>query len=176
MVARLREKPGGAEIPVTIGDMADVVVDGRFSLIFVVANTFFCLPTQEEQVRCFHSVARHLAEGGAFLIQAFVPDLTRYPRGQNTQALRVEVDEVVLELSRHDTVEQTVVSQNLMLTERGPRFYPVQIRYAWPSELDLLAQLAGLRLQHRWGGWQREPFTASSTSHMSVYEFAAPDP
>jgi SAM-dependent methyltransferase len=170
MVAKLRAKPGGDAIPVTLGNLADVDVEGRFSLIFVVANTFFCLTTQEEQVGCFRGAARHLTADGVFLLELFVPDPARFPRDQTAQALKVETDHVVLEISRHDRLHQRVSSQHVVLTESGTRFYPVQIRYAWPSELDLMAQLAGLRLRHRWGGWQNEPFTAASGRHVSVYE------
>ena len=169
MVARLRAKPGGAAIPVTLGDFAAVDVPGRFALVYVVFNTFFALPTQEEQVRCFEGVAAHLTEDGAFLIEAFVPDLSRFVRGQNTSAVRVETDRVSLDVSRHDPVNQRVTSQHVHLTEEGVRLYPVEIRYAWPSELDLMARLAGLELRTRWGGWHGESFTAASGSHVSVY-------
>jgi SAM-dependent methyltransferase len=169
MVERLREKSGGADIPVAMGDFADVAVDGRFSLVYVVFNTFFALLTQEEQVRCFGNVAKRLAPGGVFLIEAFVPDMTRFVRGQNTQSSRVEMNRVSIDVSQLDPVNQHVTSQHIYITAQGIRMYPVQIRYAWPSELDLMARLAGLRLHHRWGGWRQEPFTAESTKHVSVY-------
>jgi SAM-dependent methyltransferase len=173
MVARMRIKPGGAEIPVAMGDFADVGVEGAFSLVYVVFNTFFGLLSQEEQVRCFENVARHLAADGVFVIEAFVPDMTRFARGQCLNAARVETDAVLLDASRHDPLTQRVVSQQILITESGTRLFPVQIRYAWPAELDLMARLAGLRLRHRWAGWQREPFTAASGKHVSVYERAA---
>jgi SAM-dependent methyltransferase len=169
MVAKLREKPGGGRIPVTIGDFADVPVEGRYALVFVVFNTFFGLLTQVDQVRCFANVAERLQDGGRFLVEAFVPDLGRFERGQETSAIDVRLDEVHLHAARHDPVEQVVTSQHVVVREEGVRLYPVKIRYAWPSELDLMARLAGLELQDRWAGWQREPFTASSTSHVSVY-------
>jgi hypothetical protein len=106
---------------------------------------------------------------GAFVLEAFVPDLTRFDRGQRVGAVEVEVDRVRLETSVHDPIQQRVMSQQVILTERGIRLYPVQIRYAWPSELDLMARLAGLQLRHRWAGWAEEPFTAASGSHVSVY-------
>lgn len=170
MVDKLRAKPDGDRIPVTIGDMADVPVEGTFSLVFVVFNTFFGLLTQEAQVRCFKNVGAHLAPDGVFVLEAFVPDMPRFVRGQNTQTDRVDLDSVWLDLSRHDPVAQRVTSQHVFITEKGIRMYPVQLRYAWPSEMDLMAQLAGLRLRHRWGGWQRELFTAQSGHHVSVYE------
>ncbi|MBA3715541.1 MAG: class I SAM-dependent methyltransferase [Pyrinomonadaceae bacterium] len=173
MVARLRAKPGGDHIPVTVGSFADIGVVGKFSLIFVVFNTLFLLLSQEEQVRCFYSVARHLATDGVFLIEAFVPDVTRYSGGQANKVTAVTTDQITLDMSRHDPVQQRVTGQKIVITDGGIRLYPIQIRYAWPSELDLMAQLAGLRLRHRWGGWQREPFTSESVKHVSIYERAA---
>ena len=170
MVAKLRQKPGGTEIPVTLGDFVEVGVEGRYSLVYVVFNTFFAPLTQEAQVRCFENVARRLTEGGVFLIEAFVPDLTRFVRGQNIQAGVIETDHVSIDLSRHDPVEQTVTSSHMYISESGMRLYPVKLRYAWPSELDLMARLAGMVRRHRWSDWQGSPFTASSTNHVSVYE------
>lgn len=170
MVAKLRAKPGGERIPVTFGDFAEVPVPGVFDLVFVAFNTLFSLPDQEAQVRCFRNVATHLKPNGVFAMEAFVPDLTRYARLQNTSAIAVELDEVRMDVSIHDPVTQQVRSQHLVLAESGLRLRPVVIRYAWPSELDLMGQLAGLRLRERWGGWHREPFTAHSQSHVSVYE------
>ena len=172
MVARFRAKEGGSEIPVTMGDFADVGVAGAFSCIFVVFNTFFSLASQEEQVRCFRNVAKHLTEDGVFVIGAFVPDMTRFVRGQSTETTEVDADGVRLDVARHDPVRQQVMSQHVVITDAGTRLYPVHIRYAWPSELDLMAQLAGMRLRHRWGDWGRGPFTSSSSNHVSVYERA----
>jgi SAM-dependent methyltransferase len=169
MVARLREKPGGADIAVTMGNFADVAVEGQFDLIYVVFNTFFALLTQEEQIRCFGNVAARLAPEGSFLIEAFVPDLTRYDRGQRVSAIDLEGDAVRLEVSAHDPVRQQVRSKHLLLSESGIRFFPVRLRYVWPSEMDLMARLARFNLAERWGGWQREPFTAQSGRHISVY-------
>ena len=170
MVAKLREKPGGEKIPVVIGDFAEVGIEGPFTLVYVAVNTFFGLLSQEEQVRCFRNVAARLTPGGAFVIEAFVPDPTRFSQGGNLETLRVETDVVTLVATRHDATNQTLDSQYVVLTEGGIRLYPAQLRYAWPSELDLMAQLAGLRLRERWASWQRAPFTASSTGHVSVYE------
>jgi SAM-dependent methyltransferase len=172
MVAQLRAKPGGERIPVTIGNFADMAVEGRFALIFVVFNTFFGLLSQDDQVRCFLRVAQHLMDDGVFVIEAFVPDLARYDRGQRVGALEVETNHVHLLASQHDPVQQHVMSQHVVLSEQGVRLYPVQVRYAWPSELDLMARLAGLRLRHRWAGWAGEPFTATSGNHVSVYVHA----
>ncbi len=169
MVAKLRAKPGGDRIPVTMGDFADVGVDGRYSLVFVAFNTFFGLLTQEDQVRCFANVAAHLAAGGSFVIEAFFPDLARFDRGQRVQATRLDPGQVMLDVSKHDPVEQRVESDHVVITEAGIRLYPVNVRYAFPAELDLMARLAGLELTDRWGGWRREPFTADSPRHVSVY-------
>jgi SAM-dependent methyltransferase len=171
MVAKLRAKPGGAQVPVTFGDFADVNVAGEFALVYIVFNTFFALLTQEAQVRCFQQVAARLAPGGSFALEAFVPDLTRFDRGGTTnKATRVTNEGVELDVSAHDAATQHVVSQKVVLTDGQVRLYPIQIRYAWPAELDLMARLAGLRLRQRWAGWQREPFNAQSSKHVSIYE------
>jgi SAM-dependent methyltransferase len=169
MVAKLRAKPGGDRIPVTIGDFADVGVTGEYALILVVFNTFFALLTQEDQIRCFRNVAAHLAKDGSFVVEAFVPDLGRFDRNQRLAIEGIGHDQVRIEASQHDPASQCVQSRHIVLGEKGLKFYPLKIRYAWPSELDLMARLAGLRLRNRWGGWHCEPFNASSTSHVSVY-------
>jgi SAM-dependent methyltransferase len=171
MVAKLREKPGGTDIPVTMGDFADVQVEGRFRLVFVVFNTLFALLTQDDQRRCLRNVADHLTDDGVFVVEAFVPDLARFDRGQRVDARQVELGRAFLEVSRHDAGNQRVSSQLVVLEETGFRMFPVELRYVWPSELDLMAELAGLRLRERWGGWNREPFTGELT-HVSVYERA----
>jgi SAM-dependent methyltransferase len=170
MVTRLREKPGGPEIPITLGDLVDAEVGGGYALVYVVLNTFFAPLTQEAQVECFQNVARSLSDGGVFLIEAFVPDPSRFERGQNIQASIVETDRISIDLTRHDPVAQTATSSHLFISESGIRLFPVQIRYAWPSELDLMARLADMRLRYRWGDWSRTPFTAASANHISVYE------
>lgn len=173
MVARLRDKPGGDKIPVTIGSFADVPAEGPFSLVYVLFNTFFALLTQEEQVGCFASVARRLGPEGKFLIEAFVPDLQRFDRGQTVRATSVDVDAVHLEATKWDPLTQQVTSQHVVLSEGGMRLYPVTLRFAWPSELDLMARLAGLELAQRWENWQRAPFTSKSQKHISVYRPAS---
>ncbi len=171
MVAKLRAKPGGDRIPVRMGDFADLEVEGQFSLIAVAFSTFFSLRSQEEQVRCFRNVALHLSDDGLFVIEAFVPDVSRFDRQQRVGASKVKSDgEVMLEVSQHDPTQQRVDAQHIVLSEAGIEMYPVKVRYSYPAELDLMAQLAGLRLRERWGGWRREPFTASSIWHVSVYE------
>jgi len=170
MISRLRSKPGSERLTVTQGDFAEVVVQQEFALIYIVFNTFFALPSQEAQVQCFRNVAAHLSDDGCFVIEAFVPDQTRFEGGQVNWATKVTTDVVELDVGQHDPVTQRVVSQKVVITDGSVRLYPVQIRYVWPAELDLMAQLAGLRLRERWSGWKREPFTSQSTKHISVYE------
>jgi SAM-dependent methyltransferase len=169
MVERLRAKPGGAEIPVVLSDFAEFDLATRFNLVYVPFNTFFGLLSQEAQVQCFATVARHLTEDGVFLMEVFVPDLGRFDRGQRVSVNRIESDGLVLDTAVHNPVDQRVDSQHISFTEAGPRFYPVQIRYAFPPELDLMARLAGLSLRERWSGWNREPFSKESVRHVSVY-------
>jgi SAM-dependent methyltransferase len=169
MVGKLRAKPGGAGIPVTIGNFAEVAVDSNFALVYVVFNTFFGLLSQDDQVRCFGNVAKHLAQDGVFALEAFVPDPKLFNHGQRMGIRHLQTGRVVLDASQHDPVNQRVTSQHVVIQETGVKLFPVQIRYAWPSELDLMARLAGLRLRDRWGGWRREPFTAASATHVSVY-------
>lgn len=171
MVAKLRAKPGGEELSVTIGDFADVPVSSRYSLIYIVFNTLFNLLTQDDQVRCFENVATHLTENGVFVVEAFVPSyLMRLRDDQYVDAEAIGVDEVRLDVARHDPVAQRLDESHVVLTPAGIRLFPIVCRYAWPSELDLMARLAGLRLKDRWGGWNHEPFTGESRSHVSVYE------
>ncbi|HXV77054.1 MAG TPA: class I SAM-dependent methyltransferase [Candidatus Polarisedimenticolaceae bacterium] len=175
MVAKLRSKPGGDRLRVTLGDFADVAVGGRYPLIFVAFNTLFALTSQEDQLRCFRNVAGRLDPRGRFVLDAFVPDLARFERNQRIGLEAHDPDAVRIEASLHDPVRQTVTSRHVVLTEHGAKFYPLEVRYAWPSELDLMARLAGLRLVHRWGDWNRLPFDSRSTQHVSVYERDAQD-
>jgi SAM-dependent methyltransferase len=169
MLERLRAKPGGDSIPVTIGDMAEVGVSGPFGLVYLVFNTLFCLLSQERQAECFQNVAKVLDPDGMFVIDCFVPDLTRFDRGQRVQTLAVTEDSAIFELSRHDAVQQRVTTQVVTLDGYGVHLRPVAIRYSWPGELDLMARQAGLHLADRYGGWDRRPFDSSSGQHVSVY-------
>jgi SAM-dependent methyltransferase len=170
MVAKLRAKKGGKRIPVTIGDMADVGVKGPYPLIFCVFNTMFAPLTQDEQVRCFENVAKRLSPGGTFVIECFVPDTSRFDRGQCVRVYQAESDAVGLSAETHDAESQT--TQTTLVHFEGGRttMYPVRIRYAWPSELDLMARIAGLRLRERWSGWRKGPFHSGCGQHVSVYE------
>jgi len=169
MIAQLHAKPGGDQIPVTHGNFADVAVDGQFSLIYVVFSTFFVLLTQEEQVRCFENVAHHLDPQGLFVIEAYVPDLRRFDQGQAVRAIHVGMEEVRLETSHFDPMNQQVTSQRVVLTGQGVQLYPHKVRFAWPSELDLMARIAGLQLFQRWENWKRSSFSGGSMRHISVY-------
>jgi len=171
MVDQLKSKPGGDRIHVTIGSFADFSLEPRFAVVYVVFNTFFSLLTQEEQVASFASIARHLMPGGVFVMQAFVPDVTRFEGQQQRVAVEsVGIDEITLEMSSHDAVAQRTDSQYVLLRQGDVRLFPVRIRYAYVSELDLMARLAGLRLRERWSDWKREPFPSGNWSHVSVWE------
>lgn len=170
MADRLRAKPGGDRISVTIGDMADVDVSGKYRLIFVVANSLFNLVTQDDQIRCFENVASHLEDEGVFLIEVFRPDfLYRLRDNQYVDSEGIEVDEVRLDVARHDPIAQRLDESHVILSRDRVRMNPVVTRYAWPSELDLMARIAGLRPKERWGGWNGEPFSAESRYLVAVY-------
>ena len=128
------------------------------------------LTEQEDQVRCFENAASHLDETGVFLVHAFVPDVSRFDKGQNLSASLPDLDTIRLDASIHDGMTQLVDFRHVHLSKDGIRMYPGRIRYAWPSELDLMARLAGLRLRERWGDWRRSPFTSKSEWHVSIYE------
>ena len=168
MLARLQEKPGAERIATVAGDMAATRVDGEFSLVYLVFNTIFNLTTQDGQVACFENAAAHLRSGGRFVIEARVPELQRLPLGQTVLPWRADPDGISYYV--YDTVTQRLSGRHYDFVDGGVQANPIEMRYAWPAELDLMARLAGMRLQDRWGGWQREPFTALSPSHVSVYE------
>jgi SAM-dependent methyltransferase len=170
MVAQLRAKPGGDDIPVTIGDFSEVPVEGSFALVFVAAGTFFELPSQEAQVRCFAHVARRLRPGGLFAFDALVPDAGRGAGADDMRVIPSSDDRLIVRFRTFDFVAQRYTSDYLVVEDGRARHVKVRFRYAWPSELDLMARMAGLRLKERVGGWHGEPFTGSSPSHVSVYE------
>ena len=170
MVDQIRAREGGKSLQITIGDFADVEVEGTFSLIFVISNTFFMLTDQEDQIRCFENVASHLDEYGVFLVHAFVPDLSMFDRGQHVSGDLADLASVRMDVSVHDAMNQVVDFRHIHLAEEGIKMYPGRLRYVWPSELDLMARLAGLRLRERWGDWRGSEFTSQSRSHVSVYE------
>ncbi|WP_282204143.1 class I SAM-dependent DNA methyltransferase [Kitasatospora fiedleri] len=173
MVRRLRAKPGGESIGVTLGDFAtakaDLTADGPFALVFLVFNTLMNLTGQEAQVACFRNAADHLAPGGRFVVEVMVPELRKIPAGQNTVPFRTGPGEWAY--TAYDTVTQDATCHYLQVTPDGRgTARTVPFRYVWPAELDLMARLAGLRLRDRWDGWTRTPFTEHSTRHVSVWE------
>jgi SAM-dependent methyltransferase len=172
MVQQLRAKEGGESIPVVIGDMAQMPPDGPFKLVYLIFNTMFALLSQERQAQCFRGAARVLEPGGCFVIECYVPDLARFNRGQRVETLAVTADSVTVEFSRHDLAAQRITTQVVMLDSAGAHLHPIAARYSWPSELDLMAGQAGLRLRERLGGWDRQPFDSASPRHVSVYELA----
>ena len=168
MVARLRERPGGDEIGVTIGDFATTRVDGSFSLAYLVFNTINNLTTQAEQVECFRNVAAHLEPGGCFVIEVGVPDLRRLPPGETMHVF--DASEGHWGIDEYDVANQGLVSHHFSLVDDAIERVSMPFRYVWPSELDLMAELAEMRLRERWSGWEREPFTSESRKHVSVWE------
>jgi Methyltransferase domain len=172
MVARLRDKPGAEAIRVAIGDVATTVLDVRFTLAYLVFNTISNLTTQEAQVACFRNVAAHLEPGGCFVVENGVPSLRRLPPGQTYVPFHVSDRRIGFD--EYDVANQGLISHHLTIDPDGSaRRISVPFRYTWPAELDLMAQLAGMRLRDRWSGWRREPFTSESTSHVSVWELPA---
>jgi SAM-dependent methyltransferase len=169
MVEQLRSKPGGAGIPVVVGDMADVPVDGEFALVFVVFNTFFQLYSQPAQVRCFANVAEHLQPGGRFLVHTFVPDTSSVEAGEHLAVKEASLDRVRLDASVFDALEQRLDTTQVRITEAGIRLVHAKLRFAWPPELDLMANLAGLSLERRFATFDKQPFTSASAFHVSVY-------
>src|SRR6188508_595264 len=168
MVAKLQAKPGADRIAVTMGDFATTKVDGLFSVAYLLVNTIMNLTTQEEQVACFRNAADHLRSGGCFVIEVGVPGLQRLPPGERFQPFDVSAGH--LGFDEIDVATQRLVSHHYWLEGDRAEVLSPQFRYVWPSELDLMAQLAGLALRERWAGWTREPFTNASTKHVSVWE------
>jgi SAM-dependent methyltransferase len=167
MVARLRAKPGGQDIPVTIGDVATTVLEQRFAVVYLVFSTIGNLTTQEAQVACFENAARHLEPGGAFVVEVDVPDLRRLPPGETFRVFAT--GEGYWGIDEYDVVAQRLTSHHLRQDGERLERTSVPFRYVWPAELDLMAQMAGLALESRAGGWRGEPFTAESRSHVSTW-------
>jgi SAM-dependent methyltransferase len=167
MLERLGTKPGADRLDARAGDMAATRVEGDFSLVYLVFNTIFNLTTQDGQVACFENAARHLGPGGRFVIEARVPELQRLPLGQTVLPWRADTD--AMSYYVYDVVTQRLTGRHYYFEDGKVEPSPIEMRYAWPAELDLMARIAGMRLEHRWGGWRREPFTHLSPSHVSVY-------
>jgi SAM-dependent methyltransferase len=168
MLARLHAKPGAEQVGTTVGDFATTPVEGRFSVAYVVANTIMNLTTQDEQVACFQNAASHLEPGGCFVIEVLVPRLQLLPRGETFQPFAVEPDH--LGFDEYDVVSQGLISHHYWIDDGKVDVISPPFRYVWPSELDLMARLAGMTLRERWADWNREPFTAESDKHVSVWE------
>jgi SAM-dependent methyltransferase len=168
MAGQLRAKEDAQHIEVTIGDMATTRVDGAFRLVYLVFNAIGLLTTQEQQVACFVNAAAHLEPGGCFLIEVGVPDLRRLPPGEDARVFAHSPGYVGYDRYT-DFVAQQAMSHHFVAGESGVRESKTPFRYVWPSELDLMATLAGLTLQHRWAWWDRSPFTGESLSHVSVW-------
>jgi SAM-dependent methyltransferase len=168
MVARLRAKPGAERVGVTIGDFATTTVDGRFSVAYLVFNTIGNLTTQDGQVACFQNAAAHLEPGGCFVVEVGVPELQRLPPGETVRAF--EVGATRLGFDEYDVANQGLVSHHYAVVDGRLEVVSMPFRYVWPSELDLMARLAGMTLRERWSGWKREPFTSDSRKHVSVWE------
>jgi SAM-dependent methyltransferase len=169
MVDVLRAQPGGEDMDVTIGNYADVAVARTYRLIYVVFNTLHNLLTQDEQVRCFVNVASHLTDDGSFVVEAITPASLGLLDDQYVRAESIEVDSVWLDVARYDPVTQLLDESHVSLTARGMRLFPIVTRQVWPSEMDLMARIAGLRLKERWDSWERRPVTATSSNLVSVY-------
>ncbi|MDQ1479098.1 MAG: hypothetical protein QOE62_4327 [Actinomycetota bacterium] len=168
MVARLRMKPDSDAIDVTIGDFATTRVSGSFVLAYLVYNTITNLTTQDEQVDCFRNVAAHLEPGGCFVIEVYIPELQRLPPGETIHAFKVTPTHLGFE--EYDVATQIACSHHYFVVDGRVEIFSAPYRYVWPSELDLMARLAGLTLRERWGDWNREPFTRESRKHVSVWE------
>lgn len=172
MVSRLRAKPGGDQIEVVMGDFADVPVEGEYPVVYLPFNTLFGLLDQDRQVECFINVAEHLEPGGRFVLDCFVPDIKRYDEYNTRMGVSsiASTREHAYELAIHHPVEQRVTSHHVRRRSDGQTIVlPIKIRYSWPSEMDLMAKLAGLELESRWGWYDQRPFTETSGQHVSVY-------
>lgn len=169
MLERLRAKPGAEQLKTWTGDFAEVEVPGSFALVVLAFNTIFALPDQETQVRCFANAARHLSPGGRFVVEAWVPQPERFTSGSAISVRILRHDRVSLDVARLDPVNQRMETTQVSFRDGDVRLYPANHRYAWPSELDLMARLGGLDLESREEDWRRTPFTARSEAHVSVY-------
>jgi SAM-dependent methyltransferase len=174
MAGQLRGKPGGDKITVVIGDFSQELAGTGFGLAVLAINTIFALPSQDAQVACFRNAARHLQPGGQFVVEAWVPDLGAFRNGTAVRPVQIEDGHVELEVARIRPATQMMLTTKLHLTDGRTRLIPANHRYAWPSELDLMARLAGMRLAQRWENWERAPFRDTSTAHISVWK-KAPD-
>jgi len=168
MAARLRVKPGGADIPVAIGDFSTTTAGGSFAVAYLVFNTIMNLTTQAAQVECFRNVAAHLEPGGCFVVEVHLPELRLLPPGETFRSFHVSDSKWGID--EYDVANQGLVSHHLEIVGGRLERFSIPFRYVWPAELDLMAQIAGMRLRERWSDWSREPFTSDSGTHVSVWE------
>ena len=169
MVVKLREKPGGDRIPVVVGDFAHAHAGEGFTTVVLAVNTIFALPDQQAQVQCFRNAARHLAPAGCFVVEAWVPDLCGFQHNRLVRPRIMRGDKMSIESVELDPVEQIMRTIQAVFSDGSVRLYPANHRYAWPAELDLMAEVAGLHREERWADWSRSPFTADSRAHVTVY-------
>lgn len=167
MIDQMTTKPGAERVPVTIGDMATTRVEGEFSLVYLVYNTIMNLLSQDQQVECFRNAAAHLRSGGCFVIEVMVPAVRRLPPGERFVPFDVSADHIGID--EYDVANQMLTSHHHRISDGQAEIFDSPHRYAWPAEYDLMARIAGLDLAERWSGWQRDPFTSESTSHVSVW-------
>ena len=171
MIRRLKEKPGADRISTTVGSFVTAQAPGEFSLIYLLFNTIMNITSQAGQVACFRNAARHLVPGGRFVVEVMVPELRRLPPGERVRAFRLADDSIGFD--EYDTATQTLVSHHMRFEGAEGRRRSIPFRYVWPSELDLMALIAGMELEYRWGDFRRDPFTAESRSHVSVWRLPA---
>jgi SAM-dependent methyltransferase len=174
MLQKLRQKSGGERIPVVVGDFAKVDAGRDFALVVLAVNTIFALPDQQAQVSCFANAARHLARGGRFVVEAWVPDVGAFRHNRAVRPRVMGGDRISIEAAEIDPVEQMIRTTQAVFANGSVRLYPANHRYAWPAELDLMAQMAGFHRESRWADWKGAAFTAESRAHVSVYRL--PDP
>ena len=169
MIEAMRRKPGGADVPVTVADLADFRLDGRYTMIYLVLHGLFWLQSQDDQVACFRRAAEHLHRGGLFITETFVPDPSRFQSHGTMQVHDAGASHVWIEAGTHDRARQQVMENHIMIRESGIKLYPSSMRYAWPAELDLMARLAGMENVGRYGDWTGQSFSKWSDDHIGVY-------
>jgi SAM-dependent methyltransferase len=173
MVDRMREKPGGNAIDVTVGDMSRITTGRRYGLVYLVYNTIGNLVSQDGQVRCFQNAADHLTDDGVFVLECRIPAAPARPGHQYVDPEQIAADHVVLDVGRYDPLTQILDLNHVQISAEGIILSPISLRLANPPEFDLMARIAGLRLRYRWGGWNAEPFTSASWRHVSLYARSA---
>jgi SAM-dependent methyltransferase len=176
MIEQLRLQPGGEKLNVVEGNIVDIPIEGKYQLIYIVWNSFFNILTQEDQVKCFQSISKHLLSEGLFVIEAYVPDfLFKVNKEQYVNAEMILSDEVKIDILQHNSAVQIIEENHVKLSKKGIEFNPVVQRYAWPSELDLMANIAGMELKNRWGSWNKRPFDSKCEVHVSTYGLISND-